>query len=72
MYSGYFKKSGFFCDRIHSENETPVMGNAIPVLGVKPDGSYLGYFSRYAYVQPHHLKGLGESFPLMWLNVGLH
>jgi len=23
------------------------------------------------HVQPHHSKGLGESFPLMWLNIGL-
>jgi len=21
--------------------------------------------------QPYHSKGLGESFPLMWLNIGL-
>ena len=37
----------------------------------KVGGTYLGYFSWYAYVQPYHLKGLGESFPLMWLNIGL-
>jgi len=24
-----------------------------------------------AYVQPYHSKGLGESFQLMWLNIGL-
>jgi len=32
---------------------------------------YFGYFSRQTYVQPYLSKGLGESFPLMWLNVGL-
>jgi len=31
----------------------------------------IGYFSGWGYVQPHHSKGLGESFPLMWLNIGL-
>jgi len=25
----------------------------------------------YAYVQPHHSKGHGESFALMWLNIDL-
>jgi len=25
-----------------------------------------------AYIQPYHLKGLGESFPLMGLSIGLH
>jgi len=28
-------------------------------------------FVRWAYVQPYHSEGLGESFPLMWLNFGL-
>jgi len=46
-----------------------------PVLGVKPKrGCYLLvwlYFKVGIYVQPHLLKGLGESFPLMWLNIGL-
>jgi len=28
-------------------------------------------FLRWAYVQPCHSKGLGESFPLVWLNIGL-
>jgi len=31
----------------------------------------IGYFSRKAYVQPYHSIGLGESFPLMRLNIGL-
>jgi len=30
--------------------------------------TYFDNFSRLAYVQPHHSKGLGESFPLIWLN----
>jgi len=30
-------------------------------------GMYFGYFSRKAYAQPYHSKGLGESFPLMLL-----
>ena len=34
-------------------------------------GTYSGYFSRQAYVQPYHSKVLGESFPLVWLNIGL-
>ena len=33
---------------------------------------YFGYFSRYVYVQSYYSKGLGESFSLMWLNIGLH
>jgi len=28
-------------------------------------------FFKIAYVQPYHSKGLGESFPLMWLKIGL-
>jgi len=33
---------------LHSENKTPVLGNAIPVLGVKLKWgiTYIGYFSR--------------------------
>jgi len=27
--------------------------------------TYFGYFSKLTCVQPHHFKGLGESFPLM-------
>jgi len=33
--------------------------------------TYFGHFPRWAYVQPYHSKGLGESFPLMWLNIAL-
>jgi len=32
---------------------------------------YFSYFSRQTYVQPYNSKGLGESFPLMWMNLGL-
>jgi len=42
----------------------------LPVLG-NGGRTYFGYFSRFAYVQPYHSKGLGESFPLIWLNIGL-
>jgi len=50
-----------------------VLGNAIPGLGVKPKrGCYLFWlFFKIAYDQPYHSKGHGESFPLMWLNIGL-
>jgi len=30
---------------------------------------YFGYFSRLGNVQQYHSKGLGESFPLMWLSM---
>jgi len=30
-----------------------------------------GNLSELTNVQPYHSKGLGESFPLMWLNIGL-
>jgi len=38
----------------HNKNKIPVLGNAIPVLGMKPNrGRYVFYFSRYAYGQTH-------------------
>jgi len=56
-----------------SKNETTVLGNAIPVLGVKPKrgGTYFGHFSRQTYVQPHQWKALAENFWIIWLNKGL-
>jgi len=59
----------------HSKNKTPVLGNAIRVLDVKLKAGVerilVIFQDRSTYVQPYHSKGLGESFPLMWLNVGL-
>jgi len=33
---------------------------------------YFGNISSKDYIQTHNLKGHGESFPLMWLNIGLY
>jgi len=54
------------------KNKTPVLGNATTCFWCETKtGTYFGCFSRKAHVQPYHLKGLGESFALMWLNIGL-
>jgi len=58
----------------HSQNKTPILGKAKPVLRVKlKRGWYVFwiFFKIGLYVQPYHSKGLGESFPLMWLKIGL-
>jgi len=44
---------------------------SIPAWKLKRGSTYFGYFSRKTRVQPHHLKRLSESFPLMRLNIGL-
>jgi len=42
------------------------------VVGVNPiRGCYVFFFSRQAYVQPYHSKGLGKIFLSTWLNIGL-
>jgi len=51
----------------------PVLGNAVPVLGVKPNGgsTYFGNFTTYAYVKPRQWKAIAETFSVIWLNMGL-
>jgi len=66
LFGGVMKSVG-----IHSKNRTPVSGNAISFFWRETKTTYYGYFSRWTFDQPHHLKGIGESFPLMWLNAGL-
>jgi len=57
----------------HRKKQNHVLGNAKPVLRVKlKRGWYVfWWFFTMAHVQPYHSKGLGESFTLMWLNIGL-
>ena len=52
----------------------------VPIVQRKQDTCFMcgnntrvvhGNFSRKTFVQPYHSKGLGESFPLMWLNTGI-
>jgi len=52
----------------HSKNKTPFLVNAIPVLGIE---RILVTFQDRPVFKPNHLKGLAESFPLMWLNTGI-
>jgi len=50
------------------------ISNFMPVFDVKLKKrvvTWIGYFSRYSNVQPYNWNGLGESFSLMWLNIGL-
>ena len=67
-YCGSIIGFGIFSD-IHRKHKTPVLGNAIPVLGVKPKRGWyvLRWFFKIdlTYVQPHHWKTLRESSPLM-------
>jgi len=62
-----------FVERLHSTNKTPFwrMLYLFWVWNQNGGDTYFGYFSRQVYVQPYHSKGLGESFSLMWLNIGL-
>jgi len=55
--------------RLHNKENTWL--RELSVLGEKiKRGQYVfNYFSRY--VQPRNWKGLGESFPLIWLNIGI-
>jgi len=56
----------------HGKNKTPVSGSFYFCFGFETEtGTYFGYFSRQTFVQPCHSKGLGESFLLMSLNIGL-
>jgi len=77
-----FKYIYFWIFLFH-KNETPVLCNTTPVLGVNLQrGGYvywlffkildsIGYFSRPMIShQPYLSKGLGESFSLIWLNIG--
>jgi len=62
---------------LHNKNKTPVLETYIPaVLGVKPQRVWYLFWLFFKIglcsVQPYHSKVLGESFPLMWLNIVLH
>jgi len=41
------------------------------VLNQNGGDTDFGVFFFKIEVQPHHAKDLSESFPMMWLNVGL-
>jgi len=51
---------------LHSKNETPVLGSSLPVLGVELK---TGVEHILVIFWDSH-NGLGESFPLMWQNIG--
>jgi len=53
----------------HSLSKNPVLGNATPVLGVKPKrGLRILVIFKNRPMFSHHSKGLGESFSLTWLD----
>jgi len=54
-----------------NKNKAPVLMSSVAFLGCKTKTGLVRFFLRQAFVQPYHVKGLGESFPLMWLNVCL-
>jgi len=61
-------------NELHSKNKKSVLGNAVPVLGMKLGETKTRVVHILVIFQdrnPYHLKGLGESFSLMWLNIGL-
>jgi len=59
---------------LHTKNETKILFyEVLNSFGcrIKTGSTNFDYFSRLTYVQPWNSKGLGESFPKTWLNVGL-
>jgi len=62
-----------YLGKSHSKNKTPFWGVLyLSWVWNQNEGSmYFGCFSRKVYVQPYHWKDPGESYPLMWLNIGL-
>ena len=51
-----------FLEKLRSKNKNPVLGSAIPVLGVKPKrGSYFSNFLTKTYIQPHQWKAVGRD-----------
>jgi len=57
----------------YSKIRIPVLGSSSLFWVWKESGgySYSGNFSWCMFVHDHNSKGLGESFPSMWLNIGL-
>jgi len=57
----------------YSKNKTPFRGMLYTCFGCETKTGVVRTLVNFqeAHVQPHHLKVLGESFPLMGLNIGL-
>jgi len=57
---------------VHRKNEIQLCGVLYVFWVWNQNGGHVFWlFFKIAHAQPYHSKGLGESFPSMWLNVGL-